>query len=67
MMTDRTIHATLSNGDEIVRYNRAGKWYREGAFVREHISFDVAVAWAKTGTVYLGKPGGSRFDLEVQR
>jgi hypothetical protein len=29
-VTDRTVHAYLSDGTEIVRYDRAGKWYAAG-------------------------------------
>jgi hypothetical protein len=28
-VTDRTVHADLSDGTQIVRYDRAGKWYAE--------------------------------------
>jgi hypothetical protein len=69
-MSDRTVHARW-NGHEIVRYDTAGKWYREYDGTRIRISFNAAVTYGKAALkagepVYFGRPGGSRFDARVR-
>jgi len=69
-MGDRTVHARMANGDEIVRYDRAGKWFHERAtFGREHVSLPRAVdlATRRGSDVFFDRPGGSSFDAAVRR
>jgi len=70
-MPDRRIHAKYADM-EIVRYDRAGKWYLEPTFSglkRQHVTIAVAALSAKWGiqnaggTWYPGLPGGSGFDV----
>lgn len=73
MARDRIIHAVCEDGREVVRYQRAGKWYiepKEGA--RRLVTIGEAVEVAAVsrlggGSVYYGQPGGSRFDSAVAR
>lgn len=71
-MSDRTVHARLRNGVEIVRYGRAGKWYTEHPGMwRRHVSITEAakmavVAVANGGEVFFGRPGGKAFDAKVR-
>lgn len=69
--SDRTVHAQTPNGAEVVRYDRAGKWYFEHPPVtgtkRTALTLAQAVSLAVEGyeaggTVFPGRPGGSRFD-----
>lgn len=71
-MNDRRVHGRLDGGPEIVRYDRAGKWYLEwptnGA--REQVAFKTAVSYGRSamfgaGEVELGLPGGTRWDRAV--
>jgi hypothetical protein len=70
-MSDRTVHATAPDGGQIVRYDRAGKWYLEYPTGRlrpcRQIKFAEAVKLASQigSYVYLGKPGGRRFDAAI--
>ena len=73
-MTDRTVHARYP-GMEIVRYDRAGKWYLEPVAAplrRQQVTLRVAAAQAvwgannKGGVVLFGRPGGLRFDALVR-
>jgi hypothetical protein len=67
---DRVIHGRTPYGEEIVRYDRAGKWYVEKPGVaRRQVSLVQAVRHAtKPGSVvYLGRPGGRTFDSRVQQ
>lgn len=72
-MPDRTVHARLEDGREIVRYDRSGKWYIEqhGLPTRapRHVQLAEAVRLAISpgSIVYLKLPGGSRFDAAVER
>lgn len=75
-MADRTVHARYP-GLEIVRYDRAGKWYFEpidSSLPRQKVTVkqaaDAAV-WARGyydegAHIFLGKAGGTRFDHLVQ-
>lgn len=64
---DRTVHAQATNGDELVRYDRAGKWFLEWSGGRRRVLFAEAVALASRPgmQVHLGKPGGAAFDRYV--
>jgi hypothetical protein len=67
MRHDRTVHARLADGREVVRYDRAGKWYIEADNslpTRRHITIGQAVRFALLpgSTAYLGRGGGGRFD-----
>lgn len=75
MTSDRTVHAHYP-GMDIVRYNRAGKWYLEPTdplAKRQHVTLRDAVnqaVWASMfggGQVFFGRPGGGAFDREVAR
>lgn len=72
-MSDRTVHATLANGDEIVRYDRAGKWYIEYAANwegrgRKPLTLAAAASLAAgNARWYSGRSGGSQFDAKVRR
>jgi hypothetical protein len=68
-MNDRLVHARRANG-EIVRYNRAGKWYVEWLDTGKRTQLTIrdaarmALFWARNdgGIVYRGLPGGTAFD-----
>lgn len=73
-MRDRTVHARYP-GMDIVRYNRAGKWYLEPTdplAQRQRVTLADAVnqaIWARThghGEVLFGRPGGATFDRKVR-
>ena len=57
---DRTVHAVWLNGSELVRYERAGKWYIENAhYTRDLLTSPEAVsAMLGADTVYLDRQGG---------
>lgn len=69
---DRTVHARLFDGVEIVRYDRAGKWYAEKQALlapRQHLTLSQAVAMVlndEDAEVFHGKPGGAMFDRRVK-
>ena len=65
-MNDRTVHGRTADGYEIVRYDRAGKWYLEGIGSRRPISLSAAVRGAIDGVAYLGRPGGRTFDARAR-
>lgn len=69
---DRTVHA--SNPDEeLVRYDRAGKWYVEpvDGSRRRHVGINeavrIAVGWSRSGNgvIFTGLHGGSMFEAKV--
>jgi hypothetical protein len=70
---DRTVHAVLADGGEVVRYDRAGKWFLEYPYTRmiaaRRLSLKQAVQHATSpdATVHLGRRGGTRFRAEVWR
>jgi hypothetical protein len=69
-MSDRHVHIRLRDGREVVRYDRAGKWYIEHPDGRRFwLKFAEAVSWANDpgAEVFTGLPGGSRFDRAVSR
>lgn len=75
--SDRTVHASVPSEDgllELVRYDRAGKWYIEGTLPRHGPrasvtigdAIKIAIIWRKRGgSTYLGLPGGQRFDRGI--
>lgn len=66
---DRSVHASHSDGTEVVRYDRAGKWYIERASdPRIAVGLRRAVREAlRSGmSVYLGLPGGTMFDSKIR-
>lgn len=77
-VTDRTLHAALGSR-ELVRYDRSGKWYVEtfttlGARIGAREPRTVAAAASEAiymssqgGQVFLGRPGGARFDALVRK
>lgn len=70
---DRTVHAVTYDGAEIVRYDRAGKWFIEWPYGSmkpcEHISVMDAARTAVTnsGDVRLDLSGGKIFDAKVRK
>jgi hypothetical protein len=66
---DRTVHARTPAGNEVVRYDRSGKWYVESDNLpREHLTINEAVQMAMApGTrIFFDLPGGSTFDRKVR-
>jgi len=72
---DRTVHAEQPGRFQIVRYDRAGKWWIEyvaaSGTVYRAVSLDEAVAYAvefHDGLIHhKGRPGGSAFDRRLAR
>lgn len=75
-MDIRRVHAF--NGDktlELVRYDRAGKWYiepTEPRLPRQRVTLDEAVEeaacwWSNGGSPVCGVPGGSTFERRLQK
>jgi hypothetical protein len=61
---------------EVVRYERAGKWYLEPpthlGLQRQHVKISGAAQYAQWiaangGAVFFGLPGGSAFDAQVRK
>jgi hypothetical protein len=65
---DRKVHGRSRNGWDIVRYDRAGKWYleREGE-KRQSVKLEDAARLAAWAHFYPGKPGGQAFDTRVRK
>lgn len=65
---DRTVHGKTASGHEIVRYDRAGKWYLEASGDRRRITLVEAVTFATNpgSTVKYYRSGGRRFDAMVR-
>lgn len=60
------MHGYTADGAEIVRYDRAGKWYVEPkGGKRRHVKIAEAVQLAFAGRVLDGRYGGSRFGAKV--
>lgn len=75
-MDDRQVHASHPDGREVVRYNRAGKWYIERPawprYRRRHVDVGEAVRlarliYAQGGIWYEGQPGGKVFDRRMHQ
>lgn len=67
--SDRRVHAVLDDGSELVRYDKAGKWFREPT-TGKRVKLDIKTAArlaAPARTVNLGLPGGSTFDALVRK
>lgn len=72
---DRTVHCTIVPHDgariEIVRYDRAGKWWYESDGKRRQIKLAEAVKFAadtRSAVIWHeGRYGGTRFDDAVRR
>lgn len=70
-MSDRTIHAAYDDW-EVVRYDRASKWYVEGRGPQEGRRMQVPL-WLAVETardhdaeVFYGRPGGTTFDRRLK-
>lgn len=67
---DRRVHARLVTGAEVVRYNRAGKWYLEYEDGKKRyrltVGDAVALAVRPLSEVFYGLPGGEAFDRKVR-
>lgn len=70
MADDRRVHARMITGAEVVRYNRAGKWYLEWPNGRRRsqltIGDVVALACTPHCVIFYGLPGGDAFDRKVR-
>jgi hypothetical protein len=66
---DRRVHAELADGSQLVRYERAGKWFHEGPGLRRRITLHEAAELAMTPrtVVHSGLPGGQMFELRIRR
>lgn len=73
MSHDRTVHAE-TDAIEVVRYDRAGKWYlepRDKRLPRQHVKIADAVKYAvwaaanEGGRINFGVSGGSTFDSMI--
>lgn len=70
MAEDRTVHGVTGNGWEIVRYERAGKWYAEhpNDAPRWLTVTDAACNLAEEDAAWFeGKPGGQKLDAKVRK
>lgn len=65
---DRTVHGKTADGGEIVRYDRAGKWYVEWPTNRYQVSLREAARLASMpgASAFLGRSGGLRFDAAMR-
>lgn len=69
-LDDRRIHAVSADGRwELVRYERAGKWFYESPQTRRQVTISEAVNLASVDgmQVRLRVPGGSTFDARYRR
>lgn len=65
---DRTVHGLATDGREIVRYDKAGKWYTESRITkRTLVTLGHATNLAAMGTAFLDRPGGQQFDAKVRK
>lgn len=75
MTTDRRVHCTIVpiGGDriEIVRYDRASKWWYESGTQRKPLTLAQAVEFAASRRPSViwheGLPGGTTFDARVRK
>jgi hypothetical protein len=68
-MSDRIVHGQTVDHAEIVRYDRAGKWYFEWPDrlrPRRQVTIGEAARAAVEGKFYLGLYGGRVFDQRVR-
>lgn len=67
-LPDRRVHAVFQDGGEIVRYDRAGKWWYERGDYRRQLSLNEAVQFVSDESQWnRGVPGGRTFDSRVAR
>ena len=69
-MSDRRVHAVSDRGVEVVRYERAGKWYVEVPGVgRRRVTLEEAVQKATLPWFvwHPNLPGGTLFDSRVKK
>jgi len=66
---DRVVHGLTETGAEIVRYERAGKWYAEptDGGKRSKVTITRAVELAIAGTVFPNRAGGQAFNAKVAK
>jgi len=66
---NRTVHALLTDGTEIVRYDRAGKWYVEQPDgYRRLLTLTEATQFVVHRREWLpGRIGGSAFDRRMTK
>jgi hypothetical protein len=75
MRADRVVHAESKvTDDEIVRYDRNGKWYLEPgdgqqrSMLSVNEAVTIAVAWEGSGgRIYLDRPGGALFAARAKK
>jgi len=67
-MGDRRVHATIGINAQIVRYDRAGKWYYEEGDIRTLLTISEAVEFVSDKRQWIpGVQGGLAFDRLVRR
>jgi len=66
---ERTVHGYDENGAEIVRYERAGKWYLEptDGGRRRAVTLTEAARLAIAGRVLPNRAGGLAFNAKVRK
>lgn len=67
---DRRVHGKLGDGTEIVRYNKAGKWYLEKGENRQLVKVDDVVKTLLAdhdSEHYAGVTGGASLDKKLER
>lgn len=66
IVSDRRVHGRSTDGAEIVRYDRAGRWFIEHPDRgRKRVTVNQAAQAAANGTTFPGLPGGLLFDYRV--
>lgn len=66
---DRIVHGLTETGAEIVRYERAGKWYVEptDGSKRTAVTIARAAELASAGRVFPNRAGGQAFNAKVAK
>lgn len=67
---ERIVHGTTAEGHEIVRYDRAGKWFVEkadGSRRRVSVKRAAELATAPGAQAFEGRYGGRLFRVAVRR
>lgn len=70
MVEDRTVHGVTGDGWEVVRYERAGKWYSEFPnHARRALTVTDAACLLATEDAawFSGKSGGQKLDAKVRK
>lgn len=69
-VNDRTVHAVMSDGSQLVRYDKAGKWYQEwlGPHPRRLAMTlgEVVTEAVEAVLVFYDQPGGGSFDKRLK-